>query len=91
VCHIVREACPNTNAIIPVPVGDESGHVSVPTYDWQSKFQCNMTQIRAKILPAFLFSKADMGKAQCSKTVDDSGSTTFKVVKDSSATCVYFA
>ena len=27
VCQIAHSACQNTNAIIPVPIGDEGGHV----------------------------------------------------------------
>lgn len=45
VCRIAKAACPESNAIIPIATGDESGHVIIPTYDWQSKFQTSMRAI----------------------------------------------
>lgn len=46
VLDVAQRSCPSTNAIVPVPVGSESGHVHIPTFDWQSKFNnMNMKNI----------------------------------------------
>jgi len=72
VCRIARDACPITHAIIPVPVGNESGSVKIPTYDWSSKFQPTM-----KIIPDlkqfhhFHFSSDSKGRAFCKKAATD--------------------
>ena len=39
VCKIAVSYCPQSNAIISIPVGDEQGKLFVPTYDWQNKFE----------------------------------------------------
>jgi len=42
VCRIACGACQTTKSIIPVPVGDESALISIPTFDWSAKFQSSM-------------------------------------------------
>lgn len=66
ICEIAVSACPQSNAIIPVPVGDEHGTVSVPTYDWQEKFESNMKSIpELKKIHQFAFSRKWPGSVFC--------------------------
>lgn len=75
-------ACPITNAIIPVAVGDEAGHVDIPTYDWQTKFNCNMKTVPG--IKHFAFSCESKRNVCCKKAATDSGKecVVFNIVKD---------
>lgn len=85
VCRIAKSACPQSNAIIPVPVGDESGNVIIPTFNWQSKFQPNMKAIpELKKYHQFSFSNTSKGTVMCkvASTAPDQDSTGFRIVPD---------
>ena len=70
VCRIARDACPVTNAIIPIAVGDESGHVTIPTYDWQGKFNACMKAI-PDLKQYHYFEFSGKGTVFCKRAVTD--------------------
>ena len=88
VCKIAVSSCPQSNAIIPIPVGDEHGKLFVPTYDWQNKFEKNMKTIPdLKKYHQFVFSSQSPGTVTCTPMSSDpcSEGTSFTLVKDSTS------